>query len=223
MKVFSSVCGVQLAALFFGFVQGMLLPAVTSGCFMLALACRLVSLLQPLPRPPFHPLPQWLLLLLLLLWRLYFTVPLWSVGVSGTCHSRDLPTTDLPFHYGAPPIASALPLVRALVRVQNTRGRLLTIEEVKQVGLKDELLERAKVLENDSRGWFEEDEELEARLAEVRYVSYVKRDAAVATVPWCDVWHTFSLSVLGAFCLWRCGGPWSTVFLTPERRVYAIP
>lgn len=52
---------------------------------------------------------------------------------------------------------------------QNTRGRLLTIDEVKQVGQKDELLERAAVLENDSRGWFEEDDELEARLAEVRY------------------------------------------------------
>ena len=37
------------------------------------------------------------------------------------------------------------------------------------MGLKEELLERATVLENDSRGWFEEDEELEARLAEVRY------------------------------------------------------
>ncbi|CAN0355574.1 unnamed protein product, partial [Hapterophycus canaliculatus] len=53
---------------------------------------------------------------------------------------------------------------------QNTRGRLLTIDEVKQVGLKEELQERAAVLENDSRGWFEEDEELEARLVEVRCV-----------------------------------------------------
>ncbi|CAM9197144.1 unnamed protein product [Scytosiphon promiscuus] len=53
-------------------------------------------------------------------------------------------------------------------KLENTRGRLLTIDEVKQVGLKDELLERATVLENDSRGWFEEDEELQARLAEVR-------------------------------------------------------
>lgn len=39
---------------------------------------------------------------------------------------------------------------------------------MKQVGLKDELTERAAILENDSRGWFEEDDELEARLAEVR-------------------------------------------------------
>ncbi|CAM9366535.1 unnamed protein product [Ectocarpus sp. 12 AP-2014] len=53
-------------------------------------------------------------------------------------------------------------------KLENTRGRLLTIDEVKQVGLKEELLERATVLENDSRGWFEEDEELETRLAEVR-------------------------------------------------------
>lgn len=51
---------------------------------------------------------------------------------------------------------------------QSTRGRLLTIDEVKQVGAKDELLERAGVLEADSRGWFEEDEEFEARLNEVR-------------------------------------------------------
>lgn len=58
-------------------------------------------------------------------------------------------------------------------RPQNTRGRLLTIDEVKQVGQKDELLERAAVLENDSRGWFEEDDELEARLAEVRYGMYI--------------------------------------------------
>lgn len=42
------------------------------------------------------------------------------------------------------------------------------MEEVKQVGAKEELLERATVLENDSRGWFEEDDELAARLAEVR-------------------------------------------------------
>lgn len=34
--------------------------------------------------------------------------------------------------------------------------------------MKDELQERATILENDSRGWFEEDEELAARLAEVR-------------------------------------------------------
>eukprot|EP00752_Nemacystus_decipiens_P002173 g2069.t1 len=53
-------------------------------------------------------------------------------------------------------------------KLEATRGRLLTIDEVKQVGQKDELLERAAILENDSRGWFEEDEELEARLAEVR-------------------------------------------------------
>lgn len=45
------------------------------------------------------------------------------------------------------------------------------MDEVKQVGLKDELLERANILENDSRGWFEEDEELQARLKEVRYKS----------------------------------------------------
>lgn len=51
---------------------------------------------------------------------------------------------------------------------QNTRGRLLTIDEVKQVGAKEELLERATVLENDSRGWFEEDDEMAARLKEVK-------------------------------------------------------
>lgn len=54
---------------------------------------------------------------------------------------------------------------------KNVRGRLLTMDEVKQVGAKDELLERATILENDSRGWFEDDEELAARLAEVRYIS----------------------------------------------------
>lgn len=43
------------------------------------------------------------------------------------------------------------------------------------MGLKEELLERATVLENDSRGWFEEDEELEARLAEVRYARRLRR------------------------------------------------
>eukprot|EP00904_Undaria_pinnatifida_P003248 jgi/Undpi1/12924/HiC_scaffold_7.g02590.m1 len=53
-------------------------------------------------------------------------------------------------------------------KLESTRGRLLTIDEVKQVGAKDELLERAGVLEADSRGWFEEDEEFEARLNEVR-------------------------------------------------------
>lgn len=39
------------------------------------------------------------------------------------------------------------------------------------MGLKAELLERANILENDSRGWFEDDDELEARLKEVRYPS----------------------------------------------------
>lgn len=53
-------------------------------------------------------------------------------------------------------------------KLESTRGRLLTIDEVKQVGGKDELLERASVLEADSRGWFEEDEEFATRLAEVR-------------------------------------------------------
>lgn len=44
----------------------------------------------------------------------------------------------------------------------------MTWEELKQTGSKAELLERAKILENDSRGWFEEEDELEARLAAVR-------------------------------------------------------
>ncbi|CAM9708089.1 unnamed protein product [Discosporangium mesarthrocarpum] len=53
-------------------------------------------------------------------------------------------------------------------KLENTRGRLLKMDEVKQVGGKGELEERAKVLEQDSRGWFEEDSEFEARLKEVR-------------------------------------------------------
>lgn len=36
--------------------------------------------------------------------------------------------------------------------------------------MKEELLGRQKLLEEDSRGWFEEDAELEARLKEVRWV-----------------------------------------------------
>ena len=38
------------------------------------------------------------------------------------------------------------------------------------MGGKDELLERASILEADSRGWFEEDEEFATRLNEVRQV-----------------------------------------------------
>ncbi|CAN0082087.1 unnamed protein product [Ascophyllum nodosum] len=53
-------------------------------------------------------------------------------------------------------------------KLENIRGRLLTIDEVKQIGAKAELEERATILENDSRGWFEEDHELSARLNEVR-------------------------------------------------------
>lgn len=78
------------------------------------------------------------------------------------------------------------------------RGRLLTMDEAKQRGAKADLLKRVTVLETDSRGWFEEDHELENRLNEVRCVNRLSSYATSDMCSWAYIVRTYDSR---KFCL----------------------
>ncbi len=51
---------------------------------------------------------------------------------------------------------------------ESTKGRLLSVKETKTLARKDEILEEITELENDSRGWFEDDASFEVRVKKSR-------------------------------------------------------
>mmetsp|Transcript_15141 Transcript_15141/g.42092 ORF Transcript_15141/g.42092 Transcript_15141/m.42092 type:complete len:439 (+) Transcript_15141:164-1480(+) len=51
---------------------------------------------------------------------------------------------------------------------ESTKGRLLSVKETKTLARKDEILEEISQLENDSRGWFEDDASFELRVKKSR-------------------------------------------------------
>jgi hypothetical protein len=71
--------------------------------------------------------------------------------------------------------------LRPLLKMEReTRGKLLSIKETKELAAKDELLEEISELEGASRGWFEEDDAFEARLRDSREK---RRSAAAGNNP----------------------------------------
>ncbi|CAM9653542.1 unnamed protein product [Chrysoparadoxa australica] len=68
-----------------------------------------------------------------------------------------------------------------LEKLEHTKGRLLTQAELKAVGEKPQLEEELDALEQDSRGWFEEEELFQARLATVK--SNATKAASRKTAP----------------------------------------
>lgn len=53
----------------------------------------------------------------------------------------------------------------------NAKGRLLSVKETRELGRKDEILEQIEELEENSRGWFEDDETFTARVEYWRSVA----------------------------------------------------
>jgi hypothetical protein len=51
---------------------------------------------------------------------------------------------------------------------ESTKGRLLSVKETKTLARKDDILEEISQLENDSRGWFEDDASFSVRVAKSR-------------------------------------------------------
>eukprot|EP00536_Pseudo-nitzschia_multiseries_P005971 jgi/Psemu1/191878/e_gw1.121.79.1 len=62
---------------------------------------------------------------------------------------------------------------------ESTKGRLLSVKETKTLARKDEILEEISELENDSRGWFEDDASFELRVKNSR--ASVKQASKVAS------------------------------------------
>lgn len=64
---------------------------------------------------------------------------------------------------------------------KETKGKLLSIKETKELAMKDELLEEISKLEESSRGWFEEDDTFEVRLGACRKKQLMPATSSKAT------------------------------------------
>lgn len=65
---------------------------------------------------------------------------------------------------------------------KETKGRLLSIKETTAMGRKDEIEDEILYFEEDSRGWFEEDEDFQLRIDASRALARTKAAAAKKTV-----------------------------------------